>query len=293
MRPLPFVTAQYPSRFTPCEWLERPNDPILTSAKFSSTGGQLYLTWGSSTDRAEFGGSTFSCDDILDFELAAFASCSWTTDATLTATLDDRATCTPGDNVTAREGVLKVCQRARRFQWFDIRNNEHPFSPQAYCPFHDCSCWPTANASQTVLGQPDTALVPAAVFVAAESIGSCSDIKIDATASTGSGGRDWVLADWSVNASLPAANLTELRNYTSKWSANVEPELEVPNKYLFRGQVRVGAFCHLSHRRQRPPDNTVTKKLTLCHAQQTYMFSLTLKNFLQYSATYSYHISVR
>ena len=69
-------------------------------------------------------------------------------------------------------------------------------------------------------------LTPAAVFLGAAKVGSCSDIALDITSSTGSGGRGWVAVGWLVNgtgpsgAPLPAANLTALRNYTEQWSAD-------------------------------------------------------------------------
>ena len=78
-----------------------------------------------------------------------------------------------------------------------------------------------------MLEVPDTPLVPAAVFVAPERVGSCSDIAIDATASTGGGGRGWASAAWSVNCSvLPPANLTTLRASVAALGAGSD-ELEV------------------------------------------------------------------
>ena len=76
--------------------------------------GQLYLVWDAGTDRGGAGGASFSCDSLLEFPLASAASCVWTTDSELTATLDYRATCVPGDNITARADVLKVRRRSHR-----------------------------------------------------------------------------------------------------------------------------------------------------------------------------------
>ena len=76
--------------------------------------GQLYFVWDAGTDRGGAGGASFSCDSLLDFPLASAASCVWTTDSELTATLDSRATCVPGDNTTARADVLKVRRRSHR-----------------------------------------------------------------------------------------------------------------------------------------------------------------------------------
>ena len=195
---------------TPCPWLEIPAPPKIASAKFSSTGGQLYLTWDAGTDRAGYFGATFDCDELVDFPLVAAASCLWTTSDTLTVTLDYRATAVPGDNVTVLGGRLKP-----------------------YCAFSDCACWPLSNASGPVrLEPPDAPLTPVAVFVGSQSIGSCSDIDIDLTTSIGSGGRDWAVAAWNVNSSLPDANLSDIRAFLATWNlaAQVERTSHIRNQ---------------------------------------------------------------
>ena len=58
---------------------------------------------------------------------------------------------------------------------------------------------------------PDEPLTPAALFLGAAKVGSCSDVALDITSSYGSGGRAWVRVGWTVNGSLPARNLTALR----------------------------------------------------------------------------------
>ena len=106
----------------------------------------------------------------------------------------------------------------------------------AACPYYDCSCWPTVNASSTSLTAPDTPLAPAVSFVGSGDIGSCSAANIDATASSGSGGRDWTRAEWNVqNGTLREQNLTALANYTEKWSLHANAELSVPSALLMAG----------------------------------------------------------
>ena len=51
-------------------------------------GGQLFLAWDSGTDRAGYYGSTFDCDELIDFPLVSAAKCLWTTSDSLTVTLD-------------------------------------------------------------------------------------------------------------------------------------------------------------------------------------------------------------
>ena len=166
-------------------------------------GDQLYLTWDSGSDRAGYYGSTFDCDELINFPLVSAASCLWTTSASLTVTLDNRATCVPGDNVTVLGEILKP-----------------------YCAYSDCSCWPAANSSGPVqLAQPDMPLTPVAVFVGPQSIGSCSDVDIDLTTSIGSGGRDWAVAEWTVNSSLPDKNLADIRAFIATWNLAAQVEM--------------------------------------------------------------------
>lgn len=96
---------------TPCEWLDEPPSPRLASAKFSPSGGALWLAFDTPTDRGGKGGTRFACDSLLGFSQVAAATCAWTSDSHLTAELDVSATCTPGDNVTALGDKLKVSWR--------------------------------------------------------------------------------------------------------------------------------------------------------------------------------------
>ena len=228
--------------------------PQLTLAKFSSTGGQLFVEWDVSTDRAGYGGTFFSCDALLNFPLSSAASCAWITDAQLTVDLDHRATVVPGDNVTVLADTLKP-----------------------YCGYPDCSCWPLANLSGPVqVAQPDTPLTPIAVFVGSQSIGSCSDVGIDLTTSIGSGGRGWNVVKWTVNGSLPDANLTEIRNYIETWNVAALPELVVPNTLTVTAEDDAD---------DGDDDNGGTTYFRLLQPGQYYEFSVALINFLGFAAS--------
>ena len=82
--PVPSPVPSSSPTWTPCPWLEVPADPQLESAKFSSTGGKLFLQFDSETDRAGFGGMSFSCDQLVDFPQVSYATCTWTSNSLLT-----------------------------------------------------------------------------------------------------------------------------------------------------------------------------------------------------------------
>ena len=72
---------------------------------------------------------------------------------------------------------------------------------------------------------PEPPLVPEPVFVGSGSIGSCSDVNVDLTTSIGSGGRDWAVAEWAVNSSLPDKNLTDIRAFIATWNLAAQVEM--------------------------------------------------------------------
>ena len=81
--PMPSLSPTH----TPCDSLPEPAMPQLEEAKFSSTGGQFFVTWDKQTDRAGHGGDTFPCDTVLDFPGVDDADCTFTKRKELTVRL--------------------------------------------------------------------------------------------------------------------------------------------------------------------------------------------------------------
>ena len=215
---------------------------------------QLFVTFDSDTDRGGYGGTEFDCDAVLDFARASFATCTWTADGALTASLDAQASCLVGENVTSLAGVLRPS-----------------------CGKHaDCSCWPTANASARPIRPPSPPLIVEPRLIGASVVGSCrqvrdrlsfsrggcimhlspppppelltayhasSDVLIDASTSTGGGGRDWDAIAWSANRSASGGNVTgRLRAHLDEQSTT---RLEVRNRI---------SSVQLAKANQRPPN---------------------------------------
>ena len=228
--------------------------PVAAAPQFRDSG----------TDRAGYLGATFDCDELVDFPLASAATCVWTTSDSLTVSLDYRATCVPGDNVTVLGGMLKP-----------------------YCSYLDCSCWPRANASGPVqLEPPDIPLTPVAVFVGSQSIGSCSDIDVDLTTSIGSGGRDWAAAEWTVNSSLPDANLTAIRAFIATWNLAAQPELVVPNTLASTADDDIArSLFDDDDTADDAAEGGGATYLRLIQPGHYYEFSVKLANFLGFAAS--------
>ena len=142
------------------------------------------------------------CDALIDFPLASQASCVWFSNTRLAATLQSGAIIVP---VTMSRTPPRIATNA-------------------------CSIIAVHRllvlASQPLewrRGPPDTPLSPQHIFEGMTTIGSCSNFELNGAASVGSGGRDWVLADWMVNSTtLPWKNFTTV----TKLYADTEDEWE-------------------------------------------------------------------
>jgi len=76
-----------------------PPTPVVSKAKFSDTGAQIFVTFDSATDR---GGSigVFLCSFLFSFTGASSSFCSWTSPTVVTITLGTGATILPNDPIT-------------------------------------------------------------------------------------------------------------------------------------------------------------------------------------------------
>jgi len=160
------VPTSVPTR-TPCDMLEEPITPVLSSVAFSSTGAQLTVTFDSETDRGSMsGGTSFTCDVAVDFIGASDASCLWLSAKEIVITLDSSATVVPGDTLTINDDYIR-----------------------ASCPYYDCSCW-NATSGSISIDAPSSPVSVVASVESPSSIGLCSDLELSAEASSGGGGRD-------------------------------------------------------------------------------------------------------
>ena len=136
------------------------------------------------TDRAGRGGDTFACSLLLDFPGVADTSCVWSSDALVIATLETSDIVVPGDALATRAGVL---------------NN--------FCAYSNCACWRAANATNGTIAAPKASDTPAALIIGPVTVGSCSDLALDGSGSTGSGGRAWAVAIWNITSAYVDVHL--------------------------------------------------------------------------------------
>jgi hypothetical protein len=107
--------------------------PMLSTARFSSSGSLLLATFTGATDQAGLKG-VFVCTRLFAFTGASTALCSWTNPAQVTATLPSTATILPADNFT----LLAASVRAQCEGGNGV----------------DCTTWPTAPAGTVQVQKP-------------------------------------------------------------------------------------------------------------------------------------------
>ena len=161
---------------------------------FSDEGTQVFVNFNALTDQAGMSGS-WVCADLLDFPQAAYSSCSWVSFSRIAITPKptlDGEMINIGDPISFLPGALKL---------------------KAFCNaerLSDCLKWNHAKfgtISSATIKAPVTAVTPKVSIVAPETIGTCDDLNVDVSSSSGSGGRAWISTSISVESS--SSNATQ------------------------------------------------------------------------------------
>jgi hypothetical protein len=167
-----------------------PPAPKLLAAQFSNSGSQLTITLDSPASLSPTPTSTFTCSKLFTFGGASSSSCSQLSTSTFVAYLSASATVIPYTSGTASplQTVTLVVDT---------------YTVSAVCSSSVTSCKTatstTVNVASAASPVSPTVAVTAPTFV---SVASCTQVIIDASSSTGSGGRSWS----SVTATASSAN---------------------------------------------------------------------------------------
>ena len=163
--------------------------PKVASAKFSNLLNAALVTFNSTTDRAGLAGS-FECTAFLNKTAAEVeatfgtgAMCSFSSATVLKVTFGSEATVVPSDVLLVKDMTIQAATASASL-----------FTTREFF----------------ALAGPDTPTVPSVVlFASSTSVGSCDDLTLDGSASSGSGGRDMVYSFSVASASgHSVANLT-------------------------------------------------------------------------------------
>jgi hypothetical protein len=164
--------------------------PNLLGAKFSGQGDSVTFSFDTASNRGGYTGS-FDCaaafpQRFLD-GLGSGYYCSWITDKALKLTFGSYATIMPGESMTIAEGWLSA-------------SSADGVPGQLYGKHMPTDLMPPDNGG----------VIPELVLIAPLTVGRCDDITMDASGTTGSGGRTvnyrWKLAGIRGGPAQDAAN---------------------------------------------------------------------------------------
>ena len=192
--------------------IDQLSDPTIASATFSSDGLTLLIDFDSATDYGDGVGasshSEFQCNKLLSFVGAQYAKCKWTSSRSIVAVIDGSMPASSvGDPVLLLSSAL------------------HPATQL------------TASASKVLIQSPVSPSPPAVSLSTASTIGSCDDLILDPTASSGSGGRPWSKVQWVVSGSgAPAADAATVSAYlNSHYNTSTSKVAVVPRRLFTPG----------------------------------------------------------
>jgi hypothetical protein len=216
------VYANSKQRIEVLSALQEPPAPAMTSAAFANDGSYVTIAFSGNTNK---GGTatTFTCSSLFVFDCAATSRCQWMDAATVRAYVQGAtasAVCarptastlrlTDAAVVKARcEAVIGVCS--------------------SYAD------WKTAPTTAVVIQGPASAVVPSVAISAPSVLGSCDSLALDASGSTGSGGRAWdsvTVTTLSTQGSSVGALSARLAQITA-----LTPPPVLPSALLDKGQT--------------------------------------------------------
>ena len=154
--------------------------PNVLSARFTSTGENILVDLDAASDQAgKLAGEYFPCTALLDFADVDTAECVWVDATQISAEVSNALNFVPGEIVTLRAQTTMLA-----------------------CDDDRCECRVLNDASSVASAPPDPLPDVQPVFEAPDAIAVCEagGLAVDASPSTGSGGRDWTRLVWSVNA---------------------------------------------------------------------------------------------
>jgi hypothetical protein len=201
--------------------------PSILSARFTDAASAVRITLGAPCNQGKLSG-TFACSRLLRFRGVESSTCFWADSATLMVKLSASSVIVPGNNVTLRAGTIKAaCSGSKAF----------------------CRTWPANQESAMIVAGPTKPLLPSASLVYASTISRCSDLVVDASGSTGGGGRPlffyWTITQQRAGSSFYGPASSPLLRYLATVNYNASAlgrglsrteygasRLDIPSEYL-------------------------------------------------------------
>lgn len=209
--------------------------PNMTQAIFSDSGAFVFISFSVNTDNAGITNSSFACSQLFS---GISAICSFVNSSTVSVSFATGSTLLNVGNIIT---LL-------------------PSKLRAQCLFGTtCSKNIAADALSVSVKAPKTPLTPTVTLNVPSQSGSCNNLTIDATTSSGNAGRSWKTVTWTVTGSESSVNAANIQSYLNRKGKNVFNLVSVPSSLL---------------------------------GSETYVIRLTLTNFLGSSSSASASVSI-
>eukprot|EP01035_Chromulina_nebulosa_P020554 gene20554-26659_t len=193
--------------------------PQLQSVYFSSDASHIYYLFDSATNQPTGGNSSsksFGCNNVTSFLGSKYATCLWINSTVLDVNL----------------GNVPISSRPMLSSIVSI--NSHSIKAKCIPKGYPCSGYPYTNSSYFNISLPSNPVKPTVLLSTPSNIGSCGNIVIDLTGSTGNCGRPWNSVIWTVTGSL--SNNTSIENYLNRFGLYTSSLITIPNSYLKAGE---------------------------------------------------------
>ncbi|RYG68135.1 hypothetical protein EON64_05855, partial [archaeon] len=202
--------------------------PSMLSATFASDGSFVQIAFSGETNRGGMP-SRFDCSRLFRFACAEISTCVWRDASNVLAYVSTQSGC------AVPRQVLSLAPSA---------------AIKARCVLASCTAqtqlsWPNISAiavsSFLTIAAPSVFLSPTVVMSMPASIGSCSPVQIDVTASTGDGGRAWNSSQVTVSSMDVTGNVRDsvaLQAFVQSASYRLFPQpTAIPASYLEGGLI--------------------------------------------------------
>ena len=149
-----------------------PNPPVLKSSRYSRDASYIVVTFDSDTDRGSLGSALMPASVLFSFVGAPDLDCQWIDDRTVYVYLAGKSLCPLGSEIILLENTVKAkCRTTPGLE--------------------PCELWSFAASTRVYVELPLDPITPTLQIMMPDTIGECTDLTIDLSASTGSGGRAW------------------------------------------------------------------------------------------------------
>jgi hypothetical protein len=180
----PYTGATFSSnKFTITTTLTPGGNNVLSNAKFTDTAGAIIVTFSNATDRAGHGGNRFKCNELFDVAssirlggAAQGAHCQFSSVKRLRIELYSESTIEPGGQLKLRANVIAKVTAGSSATEVELQY----------------------LGGEATVGKPTHTLMPGPLVTGPTTVGVCTTLLLDASQTTGSGGRKMKEMEWAV-----------------------------------------------------------------------------------------------